>query len=422
MIDIIYNLASFLLVIGVLVTIHEYGHFITAKVAGVKVLEFSIGFGKTIFQRKGKDGVLYKISAIPLGGYVKMLQKDTTKEDCEKYGITQEDLSKDFDSVSYWKKAAIVLNGPAANLLIAFVLIFIVSLQPKTIPLPIVGDITSINSGFERNDVLKSIEGEDIHNWRDVILTSLNEIDNPSMQITVDRLGKDVTLNVNLKEKKLTRDNVNLNYLLDILPIHATSALTDPVAYNMRTVSSLESLNNFAAKANYKLTLDDSSINSQEAYNEFIANRVATQYKYQDKHFYSTTGTISDAFTETVSTTYQLTGNTLIAIKNLITGNLSVELLNGPLTIADAAGQNMKNGVISFLFFMAIISLNLMIVNLLPIPALDGGHFVLFTIEKIKGSPVGDNAMQYLAYAGIAMIAILMFSGFSSDIYYYFIK
>ena len=340
-----------LLVLSVLIFFHELGHFIAARFFGVQVDVFSIGFGKKIYSRMiGKTE--WSISAIPLGGYVKMKGQDDT--DPTKISYDEDS----YNTKKPWQRIIILLAGPFANFLMAFLLYLAIAYMgvPKLLPYvdKVSKDSPAYQSGLQKEDKILQINGVNIKYWEDI--------------------GKQI----NASEGKLTmiieRD------------------------HHLKT-----------------LTLEPKVIDDKNIFGEKITRRIIgiTPMPKQTTVVYGFAEGFDYAWKETVKS------STLIfkSVEKLITGAVSTDQLGGIITIVDVTAQASSAGILALFFFTALISVNLGVLNLLPIPALDGGHIMFNLYEILRGKAPSENAMYYMTVTGWILLGGLMLLGLYNDIH-----
>ncbi len=346
------NIISFVIVLGVLIFAHEFGHFLLAKLMGVGVEKFSLGFGPKIVGKK--IGMTeYMISSIPLGGYVKMVgeEPDTKLDDSL--------IPLSFSHKGLLKRSLIVLAGPAFNLLLS-VVIFFVFFQVAGLPImkPEVGEVQegmpAYESGMRAGDSIVSINGTPVSRW-DELASLIKQSGGRPLQI------------------EILRDNERIS--LRITP---------------KLVSSQNLFGEQTEK--YLIGITASGAFSVERLNPF------------------------QAVAEGVYQTWQIAKLTVVAIGKVISGTVSAKTLAGPIMIAQLAGQQAKAGIINLIFFIALLSVNLGIINLLPIPVLDGGHLMFFIIEAITRKPVNIKMREVAQQVGVFILVLLMIFVFYNDI------
>jgi len=435
-------LLSFALTIGILVTVHEYGHYWVAKKFNVKILIFSIGFGKVIKSFK-RGETEFTLCAVPLGGYVKMLdENETNVADSEKH--------RAFNRQSVYKRFAIVLAGPVANFLLAILLyafIFIIGVNGIK---PIVESVT--DSGFFDQAGLQA--GDELLSINNALTPSISEFSNQFIQ-TND--AQPLIIQARSKRSNLKTSTLNLTgdflanpeqgldqYLGFKFSTPKLPAIIDQVVVNsaaskagLRSQDEVLSTNGqiistwqdfvIAIQArpikpikllirrntkNLILTLTPELINNSPKVGVSV---VIPQDYLKDWQVLIQKKPI-DAFLSAGSKVYQLTLLNLKMIKKMIIGEASIDQISGPVSIANYAQKSAEIGLIPFLSFLALISIGLGLLNLLPIPLLDGGHLFFYTIEIIKGSPVNESIQQVFAKFGLFVILSLTFVALYNDL------
>ena len=442
-----------LVALGLLITFHEFGHFWVARRMGVRVLKFSIGFGKKLWSRKGRDGTEYVIAAIPLGGYVKMLDEREGE-------VENHDLDQAFNRKSVWARIAIVIAGPTFNLiftLLAFWLMFLVGMPESR---PVIGEVSGIaaSAGVEAGDRIISLDGEKTDTWSHAVLSLITramdraevtlELEQPDglqrqVQLDLGELGSDFQ-----EERPLQA--IGITPWRAVLPAIVGEVSPDSPAYRAgfkagdRIISvGGEPVPDWAwvgalvqkhGSADTPLTvgveraggtLELSVAPAKSSTGTFssrlilgVTNKPADaqlQAQVARAYFLHKYGLV-DGFTAAVSEMWRLTRSTLGLIGRMLTGTASVKNLSGPISIAQFANSSANAGVSSFLFFLGAISLSLGILNLLPIPVLDGGHLLYYLIELAKGSPVSEQMQAKGQYIGLMALFGLMGLAFLNDI------
>ena len=449
MYEFIWNLASFVIALGILVTVHEYGHFWVARRNGVKVERFSVGFGKAIWRKKAQDGTEYVIAMIPLGGYVKMLDERVDQ-------VSEQDKDKTFNSKSVYQRIAIIAAGPFANFafaIFAFYLMFLIGVPGIK---PIVGDIMSESIAAKAQLPSKSeiveVAGKSTRDWQDVNLALIGEIGSASIVIKTKNADSQYVSShqLNTKNWQFSPEKVSALTSLGIIPYRpqvrnelARIGKDSPAEKaGLKVGDKLIALNDeyllagwtdFSNKIksypeqtinitvvrngnNQIIQVTPKSIDSHGKSIGFLgvspkADDWPAEYKINISY-----GVFS-AFTEGVSRTWNLIVLSFDMIGKLITGDVSVKNLSGPIAIAQGAGDSAGYGFVYFLGFLALISINLGIINLLPLPVLDGGHLLYYLIELLTGKPVPENIQEagfkFGALALLALMSIALFNDFS---------
>jgi regulator of sigma E protease len=442
-----------LVALGLLITFHEFGHYWVARRMGVRVLKFSIGFGKKLWSRTGRDGTEYVIAAIPLGGYVKMLDEREGEVDSE-------DLDKAFNRKSVWARIAIVIAGPAFNLiftLFAFWMMFLVGMPDSR---PIVGEVTGIaaSAGIEPGDQIVSVGGEQTETWshavfglipyaldREEVTLELEQANGAQRQLNLDlaQLGSDF-------EEEKALQGIGITPWRAKLPAIVGEVSTDSPASRAgfkagdRIVSVAgETVPDWAwvgalvqkhGSANAPLTVSveraggilDLNVTPEKSKSGLFSSRLilGITNKAADAELQAQVGRayflhkygLIDGFSAAASEMWRVTRSTLGILGRMLTGSASVKNLSGPISIAQFANSSANAGLSSFLFFLGAISLSLGILNLLPIPVLDGGHLLYYLIELAKGSPVSEETQAKGQYIGLLALFGLMGLAFFNDI------
>ncbi len=437
---------AFIVAIGLLVTFHELGHFAVARLLGVKVLRFSVGFGKTLLRYQGKQ-TEYVIAAIPLGGYVKMLD--------EREGpVPAAEQSLAFNAKPLWVRSAIVLAGPVFNFIFAIAAYWVMYMIGITGIAPIVGELAPHSiaevAGLREHDEIIKIDGQPTQTWQQVANQLIDRLgDKNTLSIEVLR-NKDQhqVLTLPLKTWELRGDRPNLIEALGISPYQppippiVKEALPDEpasvagikagdeiIAVNQLPVKEWQDFTKVVAKSvNKSLTL---TVKRQNEIKEFTFvpraketdtgelvgfAGLAVQLKELPPEFIRNERLGPwDAFIEANKKTGEYIRITFKVIGKMITGSVGLKSLSGPISIAEGAGATVSVGIQYYLGFLALISISLGVLNLLPIPILDGGHLLYFLIEAIQGKPVSDKVQLYGFKLGMVLLIFLMSVAFYND-------
>jgi len=350
------SLVSFILVLGVLVFVHEFVHFLLAKLFGVRVLKFSLGFGNRVVGRQWGE-TEYLISAFPLGGYVKMFGEEQGEE------VAPAERSRSFSHKPVWQRFGIVAGGPLFNLLFAVVLffgMFLVAGLPEPLDTTRIGQVAdgsvAQQAGILPGDTVLAINGRETTSWLD-ISEMIKNSGGREVELLLERDGEQVTLRAvptMEKVRNLFGEEVGEHYMLGI-------TRSEGVVYRKTTVG----------------------------------------------------GALQSAVIQTWNLIYL----TIMGIIKILERVVPASELGGPIRIAEIAGQQLKAGWMNLLYFMGLLSINLGILNLLPIPVLDGGHLVFLTIEGVRGKPLSDRSMEMFQRVGIALLGTLMLFVFYNDIF-----
>ena len=448
--SIIWNFASFIVALGILVTVHEFGHFWVARKCGVKVERFSIGFGKSLWNRTGKDGTEYSVAMIPLGGYVKML--DGRVDD-----VPEELASSAFDRKTLWQRAAIVAAGPVANFLFAIFALWLVYLIGTSTVKPIIGDVAPksivAQAGLEPNMELKAVSGVRTPDWESVNMEIISHIGENELYLTVassDLIGSEQQIKVNLSDWNFNPETDSAMTTLGFTPFSPETFtelnfISEDGAGKQAGLMAgdvLLSINNVAittwdqvvelirGNAGQNLTLvverngqnqtlsltpESRTLSGGEVIGfAGISPRMAEwpeEYKIDLKF-----GPI-ESVEKALQKTGQLIDLTATMLGKLVSGDIGLNNLSGPISIAKGAGTTAGYGIVYFLSFLALISVNLGIINLVPLPMLDGGHLLFFAVEAVIKRPVSERIQEMGYRVGgaiiFSMMAIAIFNDFA---------
>jgi regulator of sigma E protease len=442
--NVLISLLAFAVAIFILVGIHEFGHYIVAKKFGVKVLKFSIGFGKEIFSFQGKE-TRFSLSLIPLGGYVKMLDKREGE-------VKKEELHREFTNLNVYKRFLIVFAGPAINLILAVFLYTIIDMVGTTALNPVIGSVTqnsiSAVAGLKTNDEIIAVNSKPTKTALAVMEQILNNSLNESLSIQVidkDNIQKNIILK--LPEQLLDNPKTSLNkklgfsFLRPILkPIintirdnspaslaglqHSDLILkTNNVAINswqqwvkIIKKNALKPLNLVVKRNNQTITL--LVVPNKKA---IIGVTPLVQTDLYQQYFSLDKKNFLEATSNAIDKTYKQALLTVQLIGRIVIGNASVENISGPVKIASIAGQTIQINFLTFLGFLAVLSVSLGTLNLLPIHPLDGGHLFSYIIEIIKGSEPSESFILNSQKIGFIIIFSLMSIAVYNDALYLFL-
>lgn len=366
--NIIHYIVPFIILLGILVFVHEFGHFIVARVTGVEVSAFSIGFGKVLWSRKDAKGTVWKISAVPLGGYCQFLgDADASSSVSDtKVELTEEQKKRAFAFQSPYKKLSIVLAGPGFNYLFAILIYtcLFAFFGKVTFP-PIVGEVmengAAYAAGIKSGDRIVQINGVKIAEFSDISREVALAVDH-KVKVEVKRGDKDLAFDIVLTEIEIDESD---------------GTKTKGHMLGVKSVTTIET-----SKENIQ---------------------------------------IHKAFIYAVEEVVDITVTTLRGVGQMITGDRGGEDIGGIIRIAEMTGDISKTqGVLNFVVFMALLSVNLGLINLFPIPVLDGGHVVFYLIEIVTGKELNEKMKEHLFRVGLALLLALMLFATYNDITHLF--
>ncbi|WP_318437488.1 sigma E protease regulator RseP [Photobacterium leiognathi] len=449
MIEFIRNLSAFLVALGILIAVHEFGHFWVARRCGVYVERFSIGFGKSLWRRVGKDGTEYTLAMIPLGGYVKMLDERVEEVPAEKRHMA-------FNNKKLWQRSAIVAAGPLANFLFAIFAYWVVYLIGVPALKPVIGEVApqsiAAQSGITPGMELKSVSGIETSDWESANMAMVSHIGDKTMQITATEPNSNVVVTRTLDLSHWSYDPESQQVLntLGIMPYRPEITLN---------VAQLVD-NSAAVDAGFKLNdkivaIDKKPVTEWQQFVDAVRTHPDQQLSVEvlrdgqpvmlslvphskvepDGSKIGYVGLAPsiepwpesykinlqfgplEAVVKATEKTKQLVTLTFDMVTKLFTGDVAIKNLSGPISIAKGAGMTADFGLVYFLGFLALISVNLGIVNLLPLPVLDGGHLMFFAIEAVTRRPVSERIQDIGYRVGsailVALMAVALFNDFT---------
>jgi regulator of sigma E protease len=446
------TIAAFVVALGCLIVIHEFGHYLIARACGVKVLRFSVGFGKPLWQKRlGRDGTEWVVTAFPLGGYVKMLDEREGE-------VASAELARAFNRQSPWRRIAIVIAGPAANFLLAIALYWALFVYGIPGLKPVLGEppagSAAQRAGFAADDTLLTIGGEPVGTWQDARWLLL--------QRAVEQTA--VSVEVRTERGEIARRRLDMSGLApadldaDFL---RTLGLT---RFRIRATPVVKGVNPDGAAARAGLRAGDEILEIGNAPVEGVEHVIRSiqdspgkpllfeirregaghlvlpvtpalqaekdgrqvgrigaelQNRPEDLARYLVVVRYGpmEGLARACARTWETTLFSLRMLGKMIVGEVSLKNLSGPITIADYAGQSAQSGAASYLLFLALISISLGVLNLLPIPLLDGGHLMYYVVEILKGRPISDRAMEIGQHVGMALLFTLMAFALYNDIH-----
>ncbi len=448
MINFLYTLIAFVVAISVLVVVHEFGHYWVARRMGVKVLRFSLGFGKPLWMRRfGRDQTEWVIAAVPLGGYVKMLDEQDGK-------VARKDLARAFNRQPTPKRVAIVIAGPLFNFLFAILAYSILNMVGAEGMRPVVGKVADSSlaqqAGFRLGDEFIAIDGYEVQSWdqrrlylyekaldRATVIFSVRDLDGLTQERTLDL-------------SSLSAADVGAGLLEKQIGLFPSLPELEPV------IGTLDA-RGAAAQAGLQvgdrvIAIDGQPVNTWQDMVKTISSQpdVALRLRVERKgvvqEFRVTPQPIENAgqrigrigvgvripelpanmrvlvrhaplaaVAEGLETTWRMSALTLKMLVKMLKLEVSTKTISGPLTIAQYAGASAQIGLDRFILFLAVVSISLGVLNLLPIPVLDGGHLLIYLIEGIQGKPLSETALHWGQQIGIALLMALMALAFYND-------
>ena len=442
LLDTLLYAGAFIGLLFVLVVIHECGHYFVARFFGVHCPRFSFGMGPVIYKKVDKHGTEFALSAFPLGGYVSMITQKMFEIEPElKNEFTEEQLKKTFDTKPKLQRAAIMFAGPLANFILAiliFSFIFSSTPDPKSI---IVIDSTNDISTFNQGDQIISIDSVNVYERKDISLELLSKA-GMSGQIAIDvyKVNLDQTKTITLDVDNFLTDSkqqenpvsaLGISIKMKSLPIIGSilpggaaekaglmvndqiiSINNSGILYASEISPALNALNtNFVdieVLRGNKTNIIPVELNLVQNAEGIQSRLLGIQFGLKRSFFAS--------FIKGSKETYNLSVKTLQFIGKMLTGNMGTENLSGPIGIAKMAGDTAQAGILPFLYLMALLSISLGVLNLLPIPALDGGQLTLLGVEAIRGSPLPDKVENFVYATGTVMIIFLMVFAVFNDV------
>jgi regulator of sigma E protease len=441
------SIFGLLLALGILVTIHEFGHFWVARRCGVKVLRFSIGFGKPIWSKKDRTGTEFALGPIPLGGYVKMLDE-------REGAVPESERAYSFNSKPPWQKILIALAGPIANIvfaIFAFALMYMIGIQDLAtlVDRPDAGT-PLYQAGLQRGDLVLKVDGEDVKSFSEMALTLAGRVgDTGRIAFVVSHDGVLRTVNVEIEDwlsSSKTPDPLgNLGLIPQIPTVPATIGRIEPQGAadaaglqpsDVVTAVDGNPIDSWGQwvdviRANAGNTLRLSIKRDNQLMQVNITPAVKAQddgsvigyvgagsagFAWPDEQMVTSRFTPWMAAVKGWNQTWDMVGLSYQMLWKMITGKVSVRQIGGPISMAQMAGTSVSSGFEAFIGFLAFISISLAIVNLLPVPVLDGGHVAMHSIEWIIRKPLSERVQMVGMQIGIAFVLTLMCLAFFNDI------
>ena len=444
--ELITTIIAFIVAIGILVTVHEFGHFWVARKLGVKVLRFSVGFGKPLWTKVGQDGVEYVVAAIPLGGYVKMLDEREEEVDPAERHLA-------FNTQGKSVRAAIAAAGPVLNFIFAIIAYWLVFTVGETGMRPMVGSVepesVSAQAGFEYGDEITKVGNRNVASWEQALYALLAAaVDAEDVPVQVQREnGSRLSLHLPGEAlSDLVKDDKGVFVQLGLKPMSLPPVLGEIVAGEAAEKAGLktgdrivevdgEAISSWVEwvklireRPNRSMELRVERAGSlfnmtvlvgQVERSGKVYGRIGAGVHVPDGYFERMRTEVSydpvTAFGLAVNKTGELSLLTLKVIWRMLSGDASIHNLSGPITIAQTAGKTAGYGFVQFVKFLALVSVSLGVLNLLPVPVLDGGHLLYILIEAVRGEPLSEQAQEKAQRLGLALLFSLMVLAFYVD-------
>ncbi|HSH43650.1 MAG TPA: RIP metalloprotease RseP [Arenicellales bacterium] len=447
--DFLFSIGGFILAIGLLVAVHEFGHFWVARRLGVKVLRFSIGFGRPLWSRRGRDDVEYVIAALPLGGYVKMLDEN------EQDDIPPEEVHRAFNRQPLWRRTAVVVAGPLFNFLFALVAYWLVFMAGVDGVKPVVGAVVdgslAERGGFRVGDEILTVDGREARSWDEHRLYLFNQaLARNQVPVRVRTAeGEIATRQLLLDQVPLSELDAGLiengvglyGYVPEIPPVVGAVQEGSPAeAAGLQTGDRILSVDGGRLEDWRDLVNAVRPLAGQTALLAVERDGRRLEMELRPEPVETPQGTIGrigiapqpvslpdeyrvhvsygplDAVAKSAGSVWVMSVLTVKMLAKIVTLEVSAKNISGPLTIAQFAGDTVQIGWDRFILFLAIVSISLGVLNLLPIPVLDGGHLLYYAAEAVTGKPPSEQVMIWGQQIGLAMLFALMSLAFYNDI------
>jgi regulator of sigma E protease len=431
MLSFVQAILAFLVVIGILVTVHEFGHYWVARRLGVKILRFSVGFGKPLWSRRfGKDQTEFVIAALPLGGYVKMLDEREGE-------VAPSELHREFNQQPLGVRTAIVVAGPLFNFLFAIVAYTVMYMIGVTGIAAVVGEVTpqslAEQAGFRPNYQIIAVNEQATGRWDSVIQTTLLQLldDKKEFVYSVkNEQGYESELTLNLQG--ITIDDIAQGAFFEKLGMHPLRPPWPAIIGEITPDSAAERAG--LQRGDKIISMDNQPMGDWSAWANYVSERPGQDIRAEIErngqtlelilrpdnvngkgrmgvyapYFVTERYNLWRSFILGIEKTWDISLLTLRVMVKMLTLQISHEHISGPITIAQFAGQSAQLGIVVFLSFLGLVSVSLGVINLLPVPLLDGGHLLLYLIEWIKGNPLTENAEFLLQRIGLTLLICLM--------------
>lgn len=450
MIEIGYKVLAFLVTLGVLVVFHELGHYVVARLCGVKVLRFSVGFGRIVWSRPfGRDGTEWALSAIPLGGYVKMV--DEREGD-----VPARDLPRAFNRQSVWRRIAIVAAGPFANLLLAVLLFAGTYMAGVPGQRAVLADAApgtaAAAAGVRSGDLVVAVDGEPVRSWQDLRWRLMKAQGRASAVLSVEQGGPhagDPPVQRRLDLSQLTgadwesnvpaalglRTDLGYPLIAELVPgkpaeragLVAGDRIVAIDGRPVRSPADVATVTNARAETPIVFRVERGGVTKEITVTPEATDHNGRRVGIAGLKLAVDPAVVAglaltvrygpfESLIQGARKTWELSVFTLKMLGRIFVGEASLKNISGPITMADFAGQSAQAGVLVFVGYLALISISLGVLNLLPVPLLDGGHLLYYFAEIFKGSPVSDRAFEVGQRIGMAMLAVLMALALFNDV------
>lgn len=428
----LWSLGSFIIAIGVLVAVHEYGHFWAARKCGIKVLRFSLGFGKVLWSKVDKHGTEFALSIIPLGGYVKMLDERQEK-------VPEELRSQAFNNKTVAQRAFVAAAGPAFNFLFAIVAYCFVFIYGIPTVKPVIADVTpqsiAAQSHIQKNNQIMAIDGDKVDDWTAINMLLATKMGQPSVELTLSPFASNIEKKYQLNlthwhfdpEKEAAFTSLGIQPVAPKVEMTLTKVMANSPAAKVGlqagdylTQGNGEPLNwvKFVGDIRAGKPVEVQVTRQQHQFKQtlipelnekghYVVGIAPTIIPVAQKYLTEIKYGPLEALGKGVEKTANLSWLTIKVIGKLFTGDLALKNLSGPISIAKGAGATSQIGLVYFLSFMALISVNLGIMNLFPLPVLDGGHLLFLFLEAIKGKPLSENTQNFAYRVGAMLLLAL---------------
>jgi regulator of sigma E protease len=448
--EILISIAAFVCALAVLIVVHEFGHYSVARACGVKVLRFSFGFGKVLASvRAGRDQTEWALSVFPLGGYVKMLDEREGE-------VAPHELSRAFNRQSVARRCLIVLAGPVANFLLAIVLYWVVFMYGVPGIKPIVGDIVpnspAAAAQMVTGETIVKIAEQPVSNWQDARWLLLKQAINHSVvKLELQNDHHEISWHM-LDLSQLKVSDIDGDFLRKVGFLRFQPPLPPVIG---QVIGNGAAERSGLQEGDRIIAINDTIVNGWDGIVNVVSASAGQQLKFQiergdhrleleivpdvvadergnqigrigiaprvdrgvmEKYLVEVSYPPAESLVRALDRTWDTSLFSLRMMGKMLIGEISLKNLSGPITIADYAGQSAQVGGVSYLVFLAMISISLGVLNLLPVPLLDGGHLMYYMLEIFKGSPVSEKAMQFGQQVGVTLLFILMAFALYNDI------